>query len=133
MTPTKQTQSAPSRDEGCAGISRWDFMHQWEWILKPLPQCIWKAHSVITSCSPVTQCRGGDKHKGSSGGGSFSRRAMRGRAHHPSDLAFREQPVQSVLFEHTQTARNSWVTLHMRDHVIQLNWEFIHNLFCMFL
>lgn len=34
MTLTKYTQSASSRDEGCAGISRWDFMPQWEWVFK---------------------------------------------------------------------------------------------------
>lgn len=35
MTLTKHTQSASSRDEEeCAGIWHWDFMPQWEWILK---------------------------------------------------------------------------------------------------
>lgn len=38
-------------------------------------QSIWKAHSVITPCSPVTQHRGEDKQKGSCGGASRRREA----------------------------------------------------------
>lgn len=33
-------------------------------------KCIWKAQGLITSCSPVTQHRGGDNHKSSFGGAS---------------------------------------------------------------
>lgn len=34
MTPTEYTQSASSRDEGCAETLRWDFTLQREWFLE---------------------------------------------------------------------------------------------------
>lgn len=34
MTLTDYTQSVSSRGEGCSGIPQWDFIPQWEWVLK---------------------------------------------------------------------------------------------------
>lgn len=69
MTLTKPAQSASSRDEGCAGIWQWDFMPQWEWILKLTAMHMEGAKA--SPRSPVSQYRGGDKQNSSSGGGSF--------------------------------------------------------------
>lgn len=43
-------------------------------------KCIWKAQGLINSCSPVTQHRGGDKHKGSFGGASRWEQPLQNRS-----------------------------------------------------
>lgn len=80
----KYIQSASTRDESVYGDFVVGFSCSSGNRSLSLQQCICKGHSVITSCSAVTQHRSEDKQRGSSGDGFLET----SRAGQLSDLAF---------------------------------------------
>lgn len=76
---------------------------------------MWKAHSLITSCSPASQHRGGDKQTGSSGGVSGQEQH---RAEQVSGVALplANRVIASALEKtcHMYTARNCRVAQHIK-------------------